>query len=401
LGEAWRWHHGSWKLVTMARGTPVPITPEVLDWAIQESGYGLAKVSEYLRVSEAEVRGWLSGGGQPKLTQFRKLAAFLKRPEAVFFLPSPPRAPRVEVEFRHPPGVKDRSPNPKERLRIREAARLQRGLAWALRELGKEGARLPKASASSAAEQVAARARELLGISVDKQLAWKSAYQALGAWRSALEDSGVTVLLLPMGKDAARGFSLWDERVPLVAANTHWNAQARAFTLFHEYGHLLTRTSSLCAAARPGSWDDGDRVERWCEEFAAAFLLPWSTVESLLKARGWRPGQRITELDPASWLSRKLHASLRATVLRLIGRRVADWSLYRKIPPVSDQKPEGGGGGEGRHRPDIRIDEYGLRTARIFLEGMQRDVLTRDDVLSYLDVADTDVPVLQELAFAE
>jgi hypothetical protein len=48
----------------------------------------------------------------------------------------------------------------------------------------------------------------------------------------------------------------------------------------------------------------------------------------------------------------------------------------------------GGGGGSGRGRNEIREDQYGRRTIRLFVEAMHRDVLTRDDVLSYLDVPD-------------
>ncbi len=92
-------------------------------------------------------------------------------------------------------------------------------------------------------------------------------------WRSRLRDS-------------ARGFSLWDDDAPLIAVNSAWNPAARVYTLFHEYGHLLSRTSSVCLErvgvkiSRPT-----DPAERWCKEFAAAALLPWSGVSKVLKDR--------------------------------------------------------------------------------------------------------------------
>jgi Zn-dependent peptidase ImmA (M78 family) len=267
-------------------------------------------------------------------------------------------------------------------------------------ELDENLAALPTLSLEQNAEAAAEVARAELGIDGERQLAWTSASAAQHGWRRALEDRGVAVFLLAMGKDAVRGFSLWDEKVPLVAVNTHWNAEARAFTMFHEYAHLLTRTSSMCAqpsaAVASGS---GDPVERWCERFAAAFLAPWPAVKCLLIDRyHWRPGDAIENLSTASYVANKLHISLRAAVLRLINHGVAPWALYKKIPPASDAKRGGGPPSGGRHRPQIRADEYGVRTLRTFLEGVRRDAITRDDALRYLDVADTEVAELETAA---
>ncbi len=162
------------------------------------------------------------------------------------------------------------------------------------------------------------------------------------------------------------------------------------------------RTSSLCAqATKPTAWKDEDQVERWCEQFAAAFLVPWAAAEDLLTQRyGWKRGQKITDLSRASYLANKLHVSLRAAALRLVNKGVAGWSLYQAIPPVVDGKAKGGPATGGRRRPQIRVDEYGVRATRTFLEGVRRDVITHGDALRYLDVADTEVAELEALTSA-
>lgn len=383
------------------RGTPVPITGEVLAWAVRESGYTPEAVAEKLGVPPATLREWITESSQPTVGQFRQLATFLKRQEAVFFLPRAPRVAKPRVQFRHPPGVASRPMSPRERLHVREAARLQRGIAWVLEELGDEARELPRVvQARSNAEAAAAQARAFLGVPVAKQREWESASKALRGWRAALEDRGVSVLLLPMRGDAARGFSLWHARAPLIAANTHWNAQARSFTLFHEFGHLLTRTNSVCADVPHRVWDGGDQVERWCEEFAAALLLPWDAVESFLRAEGWN-GRPIQDLDFPSGIAETFHVSLRAAVLRLIGRGHATWPLYRSIPAASDTKVAVPIARGGRRRYEIALDELGERTARVFLRGVARDAITRDDALAYLDVADTDFPEIEGRVFPE
>jgi Zn-dependent peptidase ImmA (M78 family)/transcriptional regulator with XRE-family HTH domain len=375
----------------------VPINPEVLKWTLRESGRSAGELAEGLRLDERLLQSWLAGKERPSATQLRKLAKALKRPTAVFLLPKPPKSAVPQVEFRHAPGRDHDHLVPTERLRLREAGRLQRGLHWVLEELDDDRVRLPKMSASADPETSAQKVRELIGISAETQLGWKSEYEAFREWRSALEAMGVIVLALPMGAESSRGFSAWDDHAPVVAINTHWNARARIFTLFHELGHLLLRTSSICdetAWASPKA--PVDPVERWCESFAAALLLPWPDVRDFLRRKlDWDGKTSITSLDAAARIGRAFKVSLRATVLHLINHEVADWKLYRAIPPAVDKKPDGGGG-TGRKRPEVRLDEYGRRAARIFMRGLSSEVISRDDVLSYLNIGDGDLSFIED-----
>ncbi len=385
----------------MPHATAIPITPKVLAWAIDESGHDSGAVARAVQVDRDELEAWLAGRAQPTLSRFRKLADFLERPEALFLLPRPPQIRRPNVAFRGAPGEAEREASPAERLHVREAARLQRGISWIRQEFGEAPPHVPRRTTSENAERVAAAARQALGIPVAQQLGWESAFDAQRRWRAAIERAGIAVLFLPMGADAVRGFSLWEARAPLIAINTHWRAEARVFTLFHEYAHILTRTNSMCAQPhRPRAWDEGDRIERWCEGFAAAFLLPWPAVETLLANKfGWK-GEPIKNLDRPSYVARKLHVSLRAAVLRLVDRGVSTWSLYQAIPPSWDGKRKGGPATGGRRRPQLRVDQYGARATRTFLDAVRKDLITRDDALRYLDVADSEIEELEALTTA-
>jgi Zn-dependent peptidase ImmA (M78 family) len=385
----------SGRLHTVAKQL-VPITPEVLQWAVEESGMAPEELAAKCNVSVAEFEDWSSARGRPTLTQFRKLATALRRPSSVLLLPKPPAREGVQVQFRHPPGSEERSLHPAERTRLREATRLQRGLRWVLNELGEADVSLPRLRTDSDAAEGAAKVRALLKVPVSAQLEWKNEHHALREWRDALEHVGISVLLLPMGKECSRGFSVWDKTAPVIAINTHWNASARIFTVFHELGHLVTRTNSVCEEStykhRPGS----DPVERWCESFSASLLLPWAPLKGfLLKKTHWDGISQITDIGIPSKLARTFKVSVRAASLRLISQGVAGWTLYRSIPKASETK-SGGGGKGGRTRPVIRLAEYGNRTARVLLRGMHEDVLSRDDVLSYLNVGDQDLDKVAE-----
>jgi Zn-dependent peptidase ImmA (M78 family) len=372
----------------MGKVTEVPVTPEVLDWAIAESGYTVREVADAAGVDLADLNAWLKGKARPGVTAVRSLAQTLRRPVAAFLLPRPPAGDRPEVRFRHMPGAPSRELTPDERRYLRKAARLQRMIAWLADEMHERAARLPRASLDDDAQTIASAFRDRLGITVTTQLEWPSASAAFDAWRAAVEDLGVVVFLFQLGAENCRGFSLWDDRAPVIAINTAWNDEARTFTLFHELGHLVTRTNSACTAAPPqavsGAWDP---AERWCERFAAAVLVPESALRRLLRDRRGATVTKVTDVATVRWLAGKFRASLRAVTLRLIELGLANWDLYRELPATGDAK-RGGGGGKGRDRQEIQEDQLGGRTIELFRRAVEADVVSRSQALTYLDVPD-------------
>ena len=271
----------------MPKGSDVPVTPTVVKWALDESGFTPKAVAQAIDVPYETVRAWTTGELRPKVTELRAFAQWLNRPLATFLLPAPPPSSLPAVQFRSVPRSDRRAPYPGERLRLREAARLQTVLSWINRELQRSAVALPRLKITGDPKAAAAATRIRLGVTSEVQQSWRSPSAALEGWRSALEDSGVFVLMLPLGEELCRGFSLWEEYAPLIAANTAWNIEARIFTLFHEYGHLLTRTSSACAeASARRTVANDDPAERWCEQFASAVIIPAADLKRYLN----RPG---------------------------------------------------------------------------------------------------------------
>jgi Zn-dependent peptidase ImmA (M78 family) len=358
----------------------VPVTGAVVEWAIREAGYDLAAFAKKLKVPADILRAWTNESAQPRLTQLRKLAAQVKRPLATFLLPKPPTVVAPAVEFRSPPGTERRELNPTERRYLREAARLQRFLSWLAKEMGDAPATLPQERTQTAAATVAKRIRDRLSVTVETQVDWPSPNAAFTAWRQKLEEQGVLVLLFSMGRESCRGFSLWDDHVPLIAVNTTgWLPGARTFTLFHEYGHLATRTPSACLLARRRLTSvASDSPERWGEEFAAALLMPADAVHALVKRLGKLPPEALSGAV-ATYFS----VSRLAAAIRLIELEYLTWKDYEDLPRVEAAKR---GGGKGRDRTQQRIDQYGSRATRLVGRGLDRDVVGRSEVLDYFDV---------------
>ncbi len=152
----------------MARGTPVPITPSVLSWAIRESGHSVQEVAKALKVSPETLYAWQSGSERPNVTHFRALAKKLKRTAATLLSPEPPKYSIPSLEFRHPPGEERTSLNPLELRYIRETSRIQRILAWVLREIDAKPSSLPRLATTSSIEKAASEARHRLNLSIGK-----------------------------------------------------------------------------------------------------------------------------------------------------------------------------------------------------------------------------------------
>jgi hypothetical protein len=115
------------------------------------------------------------------------------------------------------------------------------------------------------------------------------------------------------------------------------------------------------------------------------------------RARRWSPPVRgvtggsgqVRKLEDAAAVAKNFKVSLRAAVISLIRAQVATWALYRQIPPTYDAKPKMSGG-LGRSRREIREDQFGKRTAGLFVTAVNRDVISRSQALDYLDIPDVE-----------
>jgi len=383
----------------MPRGQPVPITGGVLQWAVQEAGLTEEELAVRLRVAPTSVYDWESGQAAPSRTQFRRLVEVLKRPSALFFLEEPPQESVVQAEFRQALGGVGRRLTPEESRWLRVAKRLQTISGWVMEQTQEEAVELPTFRIQDQAERAAGILRSQLGVTVDAQIRWRDASTALKAWRRVIENQRILVFQLPMGRQSRPGFSLWDEMAPVIAVNTPYNEPARIFSLFHEYAHLLTRTKhrgETYVVPRGSSAHPNDALERWCESFAAAFLLPREAVLDYLSAR------RTINLDSVRSLANRFKVSLRAAAIRLVELEMADWDLYHDVArnaTVSERR-KSGGGGRGIKAPYRRLQEFGTRMPSILLRGVNRELLEIHEVLDHVNLSTLQFDQLKQILSA-
>ena len=358
----------------------VPLSKRALSWAVQESGMDMADLDKRLRVPEGTVDRWIVGDEQPNMTQFRRLKSLLRRPASVFFMDTPPVSTESVVSMRFALGATGRSRSPEERQAIRDSSRVRRFVGSLWEDLGRGLKGIPSASTNEDPEHIARWMRtDYFNVPIEEQLSWSSPADAFRRWRALIERLDVLVFLYPLGEHSARGFSFVTEPPPVIGVSTTWHASVRVYTLFHELGHVLTRTSSSCVeetVERPTE----DPTERWCETFAASFLMPREEVEKLIAHR-----PSVDPILSATWLANRLSVSRKSALLRLVEIGAAQWSDFGRLESRFERKSRGGRPDPDRPRTRdvVRRETYGscLSTVR---QAHMAGLVSEADIRTYL-----------------
>lgn len=368
----------------MARKTPVPVTGEVLEWAISDAALGIPEFAERVGVTETQVKRWIAEEERPGKSEFRRITEVLKRPSAFFLLPEPPKAQTTADDFRSAPGLEEHALTNTEAREIRSALRIQEITSWALQELDREPIPLAHSALESSPDRVASRERNRLGVPLEEQTSWHRGSASFKRWKRILEDRGFLVFQLPLGQDGSRGFSIWDDYAPVISVNSAYNFTARVFTLFHEYAHLLLREDGVCY-----TYNFENQVERWCEQFAASFLLPREEVLRYLEEElGWTDDEPISEFSQVKDIAYHFRVSLRATAVRLIHLDAANQQLYNHIAQVAGSEfPDRSEGGPGWRRHERNLHRFGSVAPRALLEAVDADQLSLHEFVEALDIS--------------
>jgi Zn-dependent peptidase ImmA (M78 family)/transcriptional regulator with XRE-family HTH domain len=374
------------------------VTPEVLKWARESLDLTVEEVAARLRRSPDGIRQWESGKDAPSVRVLERLASLYRRPLAVFYLPSPPEDAPAPEDFRRLPGGKEPRLSLKARLALRKAQWLQGVASGLVQGLNPLEPRARRVLLEQNAAVVARQERKSLGITAAEQLGWKDASVAFRSWRGALERQGILVLQLSFPVEDARGFSLSDTEVPTVVVNGSDVLPARIFTLCHEYGHLLLKSSGVCL---PDPSDEAGlprqlaAVERFCNDFAGELLVPktdlleatqandrsWDAKQIGSMAKHWKVSRQVI------W--RRLYAA------QLISRaqywaRANTW----KRSPVAETPA----GKFFAAPPPLRVlREKGRFFTNLVLTAHRRDLITTSDVADFLGVKVRHLPKIEEL----
>ncbi|HVB77395.1 MAG TPA: XRE family transcriptional regulator [Candidatus Nitrosotalea sp.] len=381
------------------------LAPTVLRWARETYGLELLEAADVLGVSTATLEAWEAGELTPSLPELRAMADRYKRQLATLLMARPPTVdePRV-ADLRRRSDFTPPRLTPGMHMALRTARRQQLTLARLIEDAGRLQLASGMVTSNSSPEVTAAEQRSRLDVTLEDQAGWSNVSAAFRAWRSLLEEQGVLILQLTFGEEDIRGFSLPDDLVPTIAINTQDAVAGRTFSLFHEFCHLLLGEGGVCAPSVAMRYPTtSESIERFCNRFAGAFLVPLDALLGLSEAR--RLGE-MAELPVESdfrALRDTFKVSSQVLWYRLHEAGLVDDQRYRDLwvrwavqgPPPPRQ------GGTGRDRAQLSLDMNGRRFVNAVVEAEYRGHLSFADAIDSVRVRSNEWEHLAALARAE
>ena len=307
----------------------VEVRPELLRWARERAGLTAAAVTRRLPRFEE----WESGTRQPTLKQLEHFARLAHAPIGYLFLSEPPteRVPIPDFRTMADGGVRRPSPD-----LLDTVYACQERQAWYREFARAENLEAPPFVGSATVESdvvvTAGGMRTALGFDLAKRRAMSTWGEALRSVVEQADAAGVMVMASGvvgsnthrvLDADEFRGFALVDPLAPLVFVNGADTKSAQMFTVAHELAHVwlgLTALSDVGPASVPEH-----RVEQWCNQVAAEFLVPSAAL-----LREYRAGGVVA--DECRRLARVFKVSTLVALRRLhdvsVLTRAVMWTAY-------------------------------------------------------------------------
>lgn len=371
----------------------------MLIWARKTRGKRVEDVARRLGKKEEFIRELETGKGKIRLRQLEILANFYKRPLAAFFLSKPPEEPSPPKDHRtFPRGESKEGFSEDTLLAIRKAQLLQDSATELASALGYETkARIGKAyisNDSEVLETLALKERKRLGITVATQSRWSKNYGALNEWKRRVESQGVLVFQMSMPPEETRGFSIARGGIPVIVLNSKEHPNARIFSLFHEYAHLLIEEGSICDMKHSTHYP----VESFCNYFAGAFLVP---RDELLKHELVKSSNSLIEWnqEDIEELSTYFKVSWETILRRLLilNRTTEKFYQMKRDQWQKEYKEREKKQGGGQLSPGRCFSENGASFVSIVLEAYREEKISSTDVAEYLGVKLNYLPAIEQL----
>jgi len=301
----------------------VPVNKDIIIWARKQNNLDLSEAAKKLRIKLPQLEKIENGEELPSATTFRKMSSVYYLAEATLLGESIPTLRELPKDHRTFDGTPTQLSHDTI-VAIRKCQERQDSLIE-LFEMGINPItpHLPKCSLHDDPESIATQERERIGFPLSEQLKW-TAGDCLTKWRTIVENLGVSVFVEDFPIKDARGISIYDNTCPVIILNQNEKLPSyRLFTLFHEYCHLLLRNAGI------SDFNRSSRLERFCNQFSAAFLLPIEGLKAVLSIqKGKFIEPEISELDEAA---KKLKVSISCLALRLEECGFAPDNYYQKI----------------------------------------------------------------------
>lgn len=372
----------------------LPFNGAMLRWAREWRGREIGEAAQRANTSPEKIEAWEAGDAVPTVRQARILADYYERPFLEFFLRAPPNVAKSDLvpDFRLHRDAADPKGD-RELQAIQSWAEEKRLNALDLFEAVREPVpTVPenlKAQLGSNPEIAAKLAREVADFPIEGQMALTS-QQRVGMpkiIRAAIERLGVLVLKEgALAKYGVRGLTVFANPLPVIVFGAE-APTAQAFTMAHELGHIILQQSAI--SGPPSVRDpanETEAAERWCDQFAGAFLMPADAV-----AKVWaKPNAPVVAIgdDYLRQLANTFSVSQHAMLIRLVDLGYVESTFYWDVKREDflRQEREYKGGGIPKYYGVRYRSALGDLYTGLVLEAWSDGEITNHNAAEFMDI---------------
>ena len=277
------------------------VNGEIIRWAREFYNMSPDEAAQAIDVDISRYMNWEDGTEHPTYAMLKKISDVFRKPSAVFFFPEPPQLPSIKGDLRTLPDEIVNSFSKNVIIQFEKAKVYQ----ISLEELygSKESIISQRDSFPKDIDQLCSFFRMQLEFPVSAQKARKSTKVVFEIFREKFYDLGIYVFKDAFKDNRISGICLNDDHFPVIVINNSMSFARQVFTLFHELYHLISDTSGA-EIIRDDYYVALDNhqteIERACDTFANAFLVPMNDFNQELKKKPVneeRIEERIEELS--------------------------------------------------------------------------------------------------------
>ena len=372
----------------------IPFNADVLRWAREWRGRTVDEVAARLKQPVQKIQDWENkeSGVTPTVVQARNLADFYERPFLEFFRPVRPdvKEPTLVPDFRRPRDAK--------KLNAEQDRDLKSILAWAeaqrtnaldlFAEIGEDAPILSDEFYTSIIKNPdaeAGRIRGLLRFDISEQTTIKSnqKHTLPNVIRRKYEAAGIlTFRRNSLAKLSIRGICIYADLLPIVVFGNE-SPSAQAFTLAHELAHVALRESGIIGPVGKKSSD----TEKWCDQFAASFLMPRQSVRDIVGPMPNTPTAEISDVDLASYAN-FFRVSRHAMLIRLVHLGYVDAAFYwgRKKAQFDSEEANRKQFGRAEYYGTRYVNTLGALYTGLVIEAWSSGRLTNHNAAEYMGI---------------
>lgn len=262
------------------------VNGRIIRWAREFYNMAPDEAARAIGVDIVRYMNWENGTEYPTYAKLKKISDVFRKPSAVFFFPEPPRLPPLRGDLRTLPDEIVNSFSKNVIIQFEKAKVYQ----LSLQELygNKESIIAQRSNFPKDIDQLCNYFRMKLEFPVSAQKSRRSPKVVFEIFREKFYDLGVYVFKDAFKDNRISGICLNDNRYPVIVINNSMSFSRQIFTLFHELYHLISDTSGAEIIRDDYYYalnDQQTNIERACDAFANAFLVPMDDFKLELKKK--------------------------------------------------------------------------------------------------------------------